>query len=99
METPIKPSAKPAADEREKPKTDAKILEAAQAELMRHSWDTFVNNPPSMAQGGKGTVVPGCTACRKILYSDHDFLSHLALDVLPQILDRILRVPLDGDSR
>ena len=67
------------------------ILEAAQAELMLHSWDTFVNNRPSMAQGGKGTIVPGCTACRKILYTDHQYLSHLALDVLPQILERILR--------
>jgi len=90
METPIKPNAKPAADEREKPKANAGILEAAQAELMRHGWDTFVNNPPSMAQGGKGTVVPGCTACKKILYSDHQYLSHLALDVLPQIIQRIL---------
>jgi phosphatidylinositol kinase/protein kinase (PI-3 family) len=95
METLIKPNAKPAAGEREKPKTDA-ILEAAQAELMRHNWDTFVNNPPSMAQGGKGTVVPGCTACKKILYSDHDYLSHLAIDVLPQILERILRLSFEN---
>jgi hypothetical protein len=99
MEPPIRPNAKPAAGESKKPKVNAQILEAAQAELMRHSWDTFVNNPPSMAQGGKGTVVPGCTACKKILYSDHDFLSHLALDVLPQVLDRILRMPPDGDSQ
>jgi len=67
------------------------ILASAQQELMRHSWDTFVNNPPSMAQGGKGTIVPGCTACRKILYTDHQYLSHLAVDVLPQILDRALK--------
>ena len=93
METPIKPSANPAVGESKKPKVDAQILEAAQAELMRHSWDTFVNSPPSMAQGGKGTVVPGCTACRKILYTDHQYLSHLALDVIPQILDRILQNP------
>jgi hypothetical protein len=67
------------------------ILQAAQAELMRHSWDTFVNNPPSFAQGGKGTVVPGCVACRKIIYSDDQFLSHLAIDVLPGILDQVLK--------
>jgi hypothetical protein len=67
------------------------ILQEAQAELMRHSWDTFVNNPPSFAQGGKGTVVPGCVTCRKILYSDNQFLSHLAIDVLPGILDRALK--------
>ena len=69
----------------------AKLLETAQAELMRHTWDTFVNNPPSMAQGGKGTVVPGCVACRKVLYTDNQYLSHLAIDVLPQILDRALK--------
>jgi hypothetical protein len=69
----------------------AKLLEAAQAELMRHTWDTFVNNPPSFAQGGKGTVVPGCVACRKIIYTDNQYLSHLAIDVLPQILDRALK--------
>ena len=66
------------------------ILANAQQELMRHNWDTFVNNPPSMAQGGKGTIVPGCTACRKILYSDHQYLSHLAVDVLPAILEKAL---------
>ncbi len=93
MEPLIRPNVKPAAGESKKPKVNAQILEAAQAELMRHGWDTFVNNPPSMAQGGKGVVVPGCTACRKILYLDHDYLSHLALDVLPQILNRIVHNP------
>jgi hypothetical protein len=67
------------------------ILQAAQAELMRHSWDTFVNNPPSIAQGGKGVVVSGCVACKKILYTDVQFVSHLALDVLPKILDQALK--------
>jgi hypothetical protein len=90
MEQTIKPNANPAADANEKPNLKAKILEAAQQELMRHTWDTFVNNSPSMAQGGKGVVVPGCTACRKILYSDHQYLSHLAVDVLPQILKSAL---------
>jgi hypothetical protein len=65
-----------------------KILEDAQQELMRHTWDTFVNNPPSIAKGGHGVVVPGCTACRKIIYSDNQYLSHLAIDVLPKILEK-----------
>jgi len=64
---------------------DNAILAAAQHELMRHSWDTFVNDPP--LSGGKGSVVPGCPTCRKILYTDHQYLSHLALDVLPKILE------------
>jgi hypothetical protein len=33
------------------------ILKSAQRELSRHSWEQFVDNPPSIAQGGKGVVV------------------------------------------
>jgi uncharacterized protein YfaQ (DUF2300 family) len=73
----------------------SKSSSAPQAEWMRNIWDTFVNHSPSIAQGGKGTMVPGCVACRKILYSDNQYLSHLALDVLPQILERILRTPAE----
>ena len=43
----------------------AKIVLTAKAELMRHSWDTFVNEPPSVDQGGKGTIITGCPRCRK----------------------------------
>ncbi len=67
---------------------DNSILAAAQAELMRHSWDTFVSDSPR--PGVKGSVVPGCPACRKILYSDHQYLSHLAVDVLPGILEKAM---------
>jgi hypothetical protein len=65
---------------------DDTLLKEAQQELMRHNWDTFVNHPPSIAQGGKGVVVPGCTSCNKIIYSNNQYLSHLAVDVLPGIL-------------
>jgi len=42
------------------------LLRALQAEIRRHSFDTFVDESPSVAQGGKGVVVvPGCSACRK----------------------------------
>jgi hypothetical protein len=71
---------------------DNAILAAAQQELMRHSWDTFQNDPPR--PGLKGSVVPGCPLCRKMLYSDSQFLSHLALDVLPGILEKAT----DGSS-
>ena len=70
---------------------DQTILEEAQRELLRHSWDVFVSNPPSIAQGGKGVVVSGCVACKKILYTNSQFVSRLALDVLPGILDRALK--------
>lgn len=68
---------------------DAARLEAAQLELMRHDWDTFSTQPLTIAQGGTGVIVPGCTACRKILYTPNQYLSHLALDVLPQILGNL----------
>jgi hypothetical protein len=35
------------------------ILKAAQRELKRHSMGYFVDNPPSIAQGGSGLVVSG----------------------------------------
>jgi len=44
------------------------LLYVLQAEIRRHTFDTFVDEPPSVAQGGTGVVVPGCTACRKRLY-------------------------------
>jgi hypothetical protein len=52
MEIPTKPSANPVAGESGKPKINRKILEAAQAELMRHTWDTFLNDPPPPAPNG-----------------------------------------------
>jgi hypothetical protein len=69
---------------------DSEKLAAAQFELMKHVWDTFVSNPPSIAEGGKGVVVPGCVKCKLRLYTGNQHLSHLALDVLPKILGRII---------
>ena len=63
------------------------ILKAAQRELSRHSWEHFVDNPPSIAQGGKGVVVPGCPACNKTINTTNGFIEHLANDVLPGILE------------
>jgi hypothetical protein len=70
---------------------DQERLATAQRELMRHSWDTFVHNPRSIALGGKGVVVPGCVPCQKIIYTTDQYLSHLALDVLPGILEFLAR--------
>lgn len=61
-------------------------LKEAQAELQRHTFDFFVDNPPSIAEGGKGVVTPGCPACRKRLQTVNQFVSHLAEDVLPVFL-------------
>jgi hypothetical protein len=70
---------------------DNLILQAAQAELRKHGWDTFVDEPPSMAQGGKGIVTPGCPHCRKKLYTTNQFIEHIANDVLPGIIEAVLR--------
>jgi hypothetical protein len=70
------------------------ILQAAQAELHKHHWDTFVDETPSMAEGGKGIVTPGCRACRKKLYTTNQFIEHIAVDVLPAIIDKAMRIPV-----
>jgi len=63
------------------------ILRAAQRELKRHSMGHFVDNSPSIAQGGSGVVVSGCEACGKVIYTRNGFVEHLANDVLPRILE------------
>ncbi len=60
-------------------------LHEAPQELARHSFDTFVDEPPSMVQGGNGVVVPGCPACKKRFQTIDEFMWHLAEDVLPEI--------------
>ena len=67
----------------------AKILQMAQTELMKHSRETFVDNPPSIAQGGSGVVVMGCPRCRKKLQTVTQFMEHLASDVLPGIVEKL----------
>jgi hypothetical protein len=54
------------------------IVATAQRELKCHSWEHFVDNPPSIAQGGKGVVVPGCPACKKVINTTNGFIEHLA---------------------
>jgi hypothetical protein len=41
------------------------LLRELQKEIRRHDLSTFVDEPPSVAQGGKGVAVPGCPCCRK----------------------------------
>jgi hypothetical protein len=77
----------------------AKILQAAKIELMRHSWDTFVDEPPSVAQGGKGVIVMGCTACKKRTNTNAQYLEHLADDVLPAILRQAFATAREPDKQ
>ena len=62
------------------------ILTAAKQELQRRSLSTFVHDPPSIAEGGSGTVVTGCPPCRKRFGTVNKLMQHLADDVLPVIL-------------
>jgi len=36
-----------------------RIIEIAREEVTKHSLDTFVDDPPSIAKGGRGVVVTG----------------------------------------
>jgi hypothetical protein len=53
------------------------IIAAVRAEFGRHKFDTFVDNPPSTAQGGKGVVVPGCSICKVRMETDAQFVRHV----------------------
>jgi hypothetical protein len=65
------------------------LLRALQQEIRRHDFNYFIDEPPSIAQGGRGVVVPGCPACEKRINTMSQFLDHLADDVLPALIDRL----------
>jgi hypothetical protein len=58
--------------------------------MLKRSFDTFVDNPPSVAHGGKCHVVSGCPGCKKKFQSMNQFIEHLSSDVLPVIADRVM---------
>ena len=60
----------------------ARIAEAIRAEFQKHRFDTFVDEPPSVAQGGKGVVVPGCAVCKIQIQTVERFRSHVCEKVL-----------------
>jgi hypothetical protein len=65
------------------------LLHAIQQEIQRHDFSHFIDEPPSIAQGGKGVVVPGCPACKKRINTMSQFLDHLADDAMPALLNRL----------
>jgi hypothetical protein len=67
----------------------SELLKALQREILRHDFDCFVDNPPSIAQGGKGVVVPGCPACKKQINTMNQFLHHLAEDAMPALIEKL----------
>ena len=65
------------------------LLAAIQKEIYRHDLSYFVDEPPSVAQGGRGVVVAGCPPCQKRINTIPEFLQHLANDVMPALIDRL----------
>jgi hypothetical protein len=65
------------------------LLAAIQKEIHRHDLSFFVDEPPSVAQGGKGVVVSGCPACKKRINTLTQFLDHLANDAMPALIQRL----------
>lgn len=57
----------------------SELLRALQGEIRSHTFDYFVENPPAMANGGHGVVVPACPACRKRINTMAQFLDHLLM--------------------
>ena len=75
----------------------SELYAALRTELHRHDFSTFVDRPPSIAQGGRGVVVPGCPTCKKRFQTMPQFLDHLTDDVLPALLDRLSSEPHDSE--
>jgi hypothetical protein len=69
----------------------SELLRAIQQEIQRHDFSHFVDEPPSIAEGGNGVVVPGCPACKTRINTMSQFLDHLANDAMPALLDRLSR--------
>jgi hypothetical protein len=65
------------------------LLRALQQQIRRHDFNYFVHEPPSIAQGGKGVVVPGCPACERRIKTMSQFLDHLADDVMPALIEKL----------
>ena len=74
----------------------AYLYRAHRTELHRQDFSTFVDEPPSIAQGGQGVVVTGCPTCKKKFGTMPHFLDHLTDDVLPAILDRLSAEKVGG---
>jgi hypothetical protein len=68
----------------------SELLKALQQEILRHDFDYFIDGPPSIAQGGRGIVVPGCPASKKRIQTMNQFLHHLTEDVMPALIEKLL---------
>jgi len=67
----------------------SELIAAIQKEILRHDFGTFADNPPSVAQGSRGVVVPGCANCNKRANTTTQFLEHIAKDAIPPLIERL----------
>ena len=65
-------------------------MAAIQKEIQRHDFSYFVDEPPAVAQGGKGVVVSGCALAFTLAQREH-----LAMDAIFQP-GQLVRVNLAG---
>jgi hypothetical protein len=65
------------------------LLAAIQREIHNHDLTHFVDDPPSIVQGGRGGVITGCSRCRKQFGTVSEFIDHLTHDVLPPLIDKL----------
>jgi hypothetical protein len=65
------------------------LLRALQQKIRQHDFNYFVHEPPSIAQGGRGVVVPGCPACKKRINTMNQFLHHLTEDAMPVLIEKL----------
>jgi hypothetical protein len=71
------------------------IIAIIQAEMRRHKFDTYVDEPPSVAHGGKGVVVPGCSICRVRLNTAGQFVDHLS-EAVVRAVHEVAREPAEN---
>lgn len=74
----------------------SELLKHIQQVIRLHSFDQFIDEPPSVAQGGRGVVVPGCSACRKRLHTVTQFVEHLTEDAMPRLIEWLSTEHSDG---
>ena len=59
----------------------SELIAAIQKEILRHDFGTFVDNPPSVAQG--------CATCNKRANTTTQFLEHIANDAIPRLIEKL----------
>jgi hypothetical protein len=72
------------------------ILAIIRHEMHRHCFDTFVDEPPSIAQGGRGVVVSGCSLCRVQFGTVERYVEHLTERVMRAVREFECEQTTDG---